>query len=41
MMDTPEAAESYEEYYSEISDGCGCTEMWEFMAEWRHERGRR
>lgn len=41
MMKNAEATESFEEYYREISDGCGCTEMWEFMAEWRQERGQR
>lgn len=41
MMDTPETDESYEEYYREISDGCGCTEMWEFMVAWREDRGQR
>lgn len=40
MINNTETSEPLEEYYQEISDGCGCTEMWEFMAEWRRERGR-
>lgn len=31
--DTPEG---FDEYYREISDGCGCAELWEYMSERRH-----
>jgi hypothetical protein len=33
---TPEQKE-YEAYYQEISEGCGCTELWEYLSERRQE----
>jgi hypothetical protein len=36
MPETPVDEEAYEAYYREISEGCGCTELWEYLSERRH-----
>lgn len=40
-MDSRRTDDSFEAYHREISDGCGCTEMWEYMSEWRRDAGSR
>lgn len=35
MARSKDISDDYDEYTAEISDGCGCTEMWEYMSEWR------
>lgn len=27
--------EAYEAYFQEVSDGCGCTEIWEYLSDRR------
>lgn len=31
------ADEDYEAYFAEVSDGCGCAEIWEYLSERRRE----
>jgi hypothetical protein len=35
MTDAEDAAESFEDYYEDVDDGCGCTEVWEFLSDKR------
>lgn len=30
--------DGYEDYFADVSDGCGCAELWEYMSERRRER---
>jgi hypothetical protein len=36
MKDTAFDEEEYEAYYQEVSEGCGCTELWEYLSERRN-----
>ena len=37
MPDGEDAPESYKEYYEDVDDGCGCTEVWEFLSDKRED----
>lgn len=37
MAGPTETPEGYQAYYDEISDGCGCTELWEYMSRRRYD----
>lgn len=36
-MDNSESDETFEEYFTDLNDGCGCAELWEYMSEQRFE----
>jgi hypothetical protein len=37
MADTAFDEEEFEAYYREVSDGCGCMELWEYLSERRND----